>query len=40
MMLDSSKRKRDDAMKYLEKIGDRWKEELLTEKQHKLLDKF
>ena len=37
MMVDTDKSKRDDAMKGLEKIGE--KRKLLGEKQHKLLDK-
>ena len=37
MMLDTAKNKRDEAMKYLEEIGE--KRKLFTEKQHKRLDK-
>ena len=37
MMLGTAKSKRDDAMERSEKIGE--KRKLLTEKQHKLLDK-
>ena len=37
MMLDAAKTKRDQAMQSLEKIGQRRK--LLTDKQHKLLEK-
>ena len=37
MMLDTAKNKRDEAMKYLEEIGE--KRKLFTEKQHKQLDK-
>ena len=37
MILDTAKSKREDAMKCSEKIAEQRK--LLTEKQHKLLDK-
>ena len=37
MMLDTAKTKRDQAMQSLEKIGQ--KRKLLTDKQHKLLEK-